>query len=73
MKNPFTKHPHSVGETYFEHMWNALRYSMTLEWLSFCVFIHAIFPFWCEFSASDGVKKINKELQGRRNNGKKLE
>ena len=25
MNNPFTKHPHSVGETYFEHMWIAWK------------------------------------------------
>ena len=26
MRNPFTAHPHAVGETYGEHAWFALRY-----------------------------------------------
>ena len=67
MKNIFTKHPNSVGETYLQHMWKAIKFSATLEWLAFCVFIHAIFPFWCEFTASEGVKKLNKVMQKRKN------
>ena len=43
-------------------MWNALKYSARLEILAMYVFIHAIFPFWCEFSASDGVEELEKEL-----------
>ena len=62
LKNPFTKHPNSVGETYFQHMWNALKYSIRLEILALYVFIHAIFPFWNEFTASDEIEKLNKEL-----------
>ena len=66
MYNPFTKHPNSVGETYFEHMSKAIKFSIILEWLAFCVFIHAIFPFWNEFTGSDGVEKLNKEMQQRK-------
>jgi len=28
MHNPFTKHPYSVGETYFEHMKKAIKYGL---------------------------------------------
>ena len=66
MKNPFTKHPKEVNETYLQHMWKAIKFSARLEWLAFCVFIHAIFPFWNVFTASNGVKKLNKELQKRK-------
>ena len=65
MKNPFTEHPKKVNETYLQHMWQAIKFSATLEWLAFCVFIHAIFPFCNEFTASEGVKKLNKEMQKR--------
>ena len=65
MDNPFTKHPKSVGETYFQHMLNAFNYSFRLEWFAFIAFIHAIFPFWFKTSTGDGVKKLNKELQKR--------
>ena len=66
MRNPFTKHPKSVNETYLQHMWQAIKFSVRLEWLAFCVFIHAIFPFWCETTASDGVKELNDYMQKRR-------
>jgi len=66
MRNPFTKHPHSVGETYFEHMKNALRYFTILYTLSICVFIHSLFPFLFETYAGDEIEKLNKELKNRR-------
>ena len=66
MHNPFTKHPHKVGETYFQHMWNALKYSARMELLAICVFIHALFPFWNEYTGSDEIEKLNKELEGRK-------
>ena len=70
MHNPFTKHPHSVGETYFEHMRCALSYSKNLFKLSFTALIHSIFPFWFKTTASDGIKKLNKCLQNMRKSGK---
>ena len=70
MDNPFTKHPKKVNETYLQHMWCALKFSAKLEFLSWCAFIHAIFPFWFETKASDGVKKLNNFLQSRRKSGK---
>jgi|TARA_B100000073_G_scaffold207311_1_gene171995 hypothetical protein len=66
MKNPFTKHPHSVGETYFEHMRCAMKFHCTLLRLSLAALIHAIFPFWFETTASDGIKELNSCLQKRR-------
>ena len=67
MKNPFTKHPHKIGETYFQHMWCAIKFSFKLECLACCAFIHAIFPFLCETTASDGIKKLNDCMKKRRN------
>ena len=66
MYNPFTKHPNSVGESYFEHMRCALRFHFTLLRLSLCVLIHSIFPFLCVTTASDGIKKLNDCMQNRR-------
>tara|TARA_R110000824_G_scaffold270_1_gene1425 strand:+ start:665 stop:880 length:216 start_codon:yes stop_codon:yes gene_type:complete len=71
MYNPFTKHPHSVGETYFEHMRKAVSYGLRIQLISLIVFIHATFPFLFEDTAGDEIEKINKELQHRRNNGQK--
>ena len=59
MRNPFTEHPKSVDETYFEHMCCAFKFHCTLLKLSFAAIVHAIFPFLCETTASDGIKKLN--------------
>tara|TARA_E500000331_G_scaffold18398_1_gene16258 strand:+ start:317 stop:526 length:210 start_codon:yes stop_codon:yes gene_type:complete len=66
MYNPFTKHPHSVGETYFEHMKKAIKYGLRIQLISLMIFVHATFPFLFEHDASDEIEKINKELQYRR-------
>jgi len=67
--NPFTKHPHSIGETYFQHMKKAVRYGLRIQLISLMIFIHATFPFLFENDASDEIEKINKELQHRRKSG----
>ena len=71
MRNPFTKHPKEVNETYFEHMCCAMKFHCTLLKLSMCALIHAIFPFLCETTASDGIKELNDCMQERRKNGNK--
>ena len=65
MENPFTKHPNSINETYFEHMKNALRFVVVLKCLAFAGFIHSIFPFWFEKTVSDGIKELNLILEKR--------
>ena len=72
MYNPFTKHPSSVNETYFEHMWCACKFFIKLQLLSFVALIHSVFPFLFEFTASRGIKKLNNCLKNRREkvNGK---
>ena len=69
MYNHFTKHPNEVGETYFQHMRCALGFHFTLLRLSLCALVHAVFPFLCETTASDGIKQLNDCMQNRRKNG----
>ena len=64
--NPFTKHPKSVDETYFEHMKCAFKFFYTLFGLSFAALVHAVFPFWFEHTASRGVKKLNDCMKDRK-------
>ena len=66
MRNPFTKHPRSVNETYFEHMWCACKFFIKLQLLSFAALVHAIFPFLFQTTASNGVKKLNDCMKDRR-------
>ena len=70
MYNPLTKHPHSVNETYLEHMWCAVKFFIKLQLLSFVALVHSVFPFLFEFTASNGVKKLNNCLQNRKNDTK---
>jgi len=68
MKNPFTKHPSSINETYFTHLIHALRYSALFLFLAIITFIHSLFPFLFVNTASTIVKKLNKHLESRLSN-----
>ena len=70
MVEKFTKHPSSVGETYLQHLGKATTFSYKLFSLSVCCFIHGVFPFMFETTASDEIECLNKKLQTRR--GKEL-
>jgi len=73
MNNPFTKHPHSVGETYLEHMGVALNTAIKIQLVVLIITIHAIFPFLFEQTGGDKIEKISDDLQHRRNNERKLD
>jgi hypothetical protein len=64
MKNPFTAHPHSVNETYMEHLGFALLFGAKMAWGGIAAVIHAIFPFL--FVSTAG--RLNDELQAMRQN-----
>ena len=66
MKNIFTEHPRSVGESYLLHMSNAVRYALTFLVLFFIAFIHAILPFLFIKTASDIVCEMNKDMECRK-------
>ena len=61
----FRDHPASVGETYPEHMTFALRFGARLVCAGTAAFVHALFPALFETTASDTVKKIHAEIEGR--------
>ena len=65
MTNVFTKHPKAVGETYLEHMFNALRYSLTFLFLFVVAFIHAILPFLFTRTASCVVQEMADHIKKR--------
>ena len=61
----FTEHPESVGESYLEHMINALRFVIVLVCLAIAGIIHAVFPFVFEKTVSKGIKDLNRILEDR--------
>jgi len=65
VKNIFTEHPKSVGETYIQHTFSALRYAFTFLLLFFIAFIHAILPFLFKKTASDIVCEMSTDMECR--------
>ncbi len=58
MLNPFTAHPASVGETYFQHMRFAFRFGGRMLLGGIAAVVHSVFPFLFVTTAS----RINDEL-----------
>ena len=69
--NPFTKHPKSVDETYFEHMKCAFKFFYTLLGLSIAALVHAILPFLFEHTESSGIKDLNDCMKERNDTSNK--
>ena len=65
MTNIFTKHPKEVGETYLEHMFNAVRFAFTFLLLFVVALIHSIFPFLLTKTASCVVQEMAKHMEER--------
>jgi len=64
MSNPFTAHPQSVNETYWENFALVLRFGIKMTLGGFVEFLHAIFPFMFVATAC----KLCDELQHTRLN-----
>ena len=61
----FTDPPASVGETYFEHMGFALRFSLRLFGASLAALVHAFLPFAFEKTASNVIARLHARLTNR--------
>ncbi len=60
--NPFTAHPRSVGESYFQHLRFALRFGAKMTAGGLAAILHALFPFCFVTTAS----RANDELVAMR-------
>ena len=65
IKKLFTDHPHSMDETYFEHIICAAGYGLRMIYAGIAAVIHSIFPFLFETTASDLAKEINGDVKIR--------
>ncbi len=63
--NPFTAHPHAVGESYIQHFSVALSYAGRLFAAAFCALVHAILPFMFEKTASGMLRKMVADMDRR--------
>jgi len=70
MRNPFTAHPHDVGETYAEHAVFALRYGARMTLGGIAALAHGLFPFLFRTTASRITDELAATLQAARNRGR---
>jgi hypothetical protein len=66
MHNPFTAHPHSVGETYLEHGLFAGRYGVKMTLGGLAAVLHGVFPFLFQTTGSRITRELNAALDASR-------
>ena len=57
-----TNHLSEVGETYFEHLYRALKVSFILLLTALVCFIHSILPFLFTTFVSNKIKQMHKDF-----------
>jgi hypothetical protein len=66
--NPFTKHPHSVGETWYQHFKFSVKIGIRLLVSSLYFLLHATFPFielYKKYNLMDTSKWLNDKNKNR--------
>jgi hypothetical protein len=62
VRNPFTAHPHEVGETYLEHGFFACRYGAKMTLGGVAAFLHGLLPFLFTSTGSRVTRELNEVL-----------
>ncbi|MBA3662010.1 MAG: hypothetical protein H0W64_09790 [Gammaproteobacteria bacterium] len=65
MKNLFTQHPHSLGESYFVHFKFACVFGFKMMLGGFACLLHSIFPFLFPKTASNILISLMQEFVER--------
>lgn len=65
MKNIFTAHPNSIGETYFEHLFFATKFGFSMLIGGLACLIHAIFPFMFKDTGSNFLLNMAHDFISR--------
>lgn len=62
MRNIFTEHPHSIGETYFQHFCFAMIFGSKMIIGGLACVLHAVFPFLCKKTASNFLLAMTNDF-----------
>lgn len=62
----FMAHPHSVQESYFQHMRFASLVAGKLIWAGIAALIHAVIPAWHQKTASKIIIELSEIVQPRK-------
>ena len=65
MFSKLDKHLKDVNETYFEHMYHALGYTLTFALLTVTTLIHSVIPCLFVETGSKKVSKLNEHITSR--------
>ena len=65
VQNTFFAHPHSVDETYFEHMRFAFWFAGSLFVAAGAALVHAFIPSLCEKTASTRITAMYNRMHNR--------
>jgi hypothetical protein len=61
--NPFTAHPHSVGETYAEHCTFACGYGLKMTLGGLAAVVHGLLPFLFVTTGSRITRELHATLE----------
>lgn len=62
IRNPFTAHPASVGESYLEHLRSATGFGARMFFASIACLLHGLFPFAFEKTGSNCVRRLHQRM-----------
>ncbi len=62
MPNPFTQHPTTVGEGYFEHMGQAFSFAGAMALGALACAAHGVFPFLCLKTGSTTIRRLHDRM-----------
>jgi hypothetical protein len=65
IKSMFMAHPEALNESYGQHMGHAMSYAGRLFVAAFCAFVHGLFPFLFEKTASNAIREMHGEMTAR--------
>lgn len=61
-RNPFTAHPATVGETYWQHMAMSLGFAIRLLGAGLAALVHAFLPFLFETTGSRAIDQLHRAM-----------
>jgi hypothetical protein len=65
--NIFVKHPHSIGETYLQHLTFASCCGFKMALAGVACIIHSLLPFIFITTASDTLQELTQKISDRKN------
>ena len=66
MKHLFLEHPASVGESYWQHMGQALRFGALLCLTGVACLFHGLLPFLFKDTGSNNIRRLHQMMVTQR-------